>query len=260
MNKTTQQMTAFSEMMAAPHLNIFFVNSQKDNGQIIDAFRTLLSNFGPHTFNEVPDAGVLGNVVKYAIIIISPNFVADPVCLNNFSLLKNLYIENKVCLFPVCLGGDLELASPELENFLLSGCSRIDSFEDIPRCVMYILTKIIEDELAPLKYNSVEDLELYFENKNCMYYKLLSKYGDIKKTDFDMRIAFLFALHLTLAYDSPQTYFHQKTMNFIYHLKCLGAPFEEDMATRTMENIVICEFPDNLIETDTSQTRSINYF
>ena len=116
---------------------------------------------------------------------------------------------------------------------------------DFHALALHIIAKITDDEIINAKFKSIRDIERDYNDKASVYYKLVIEYQNIKKTNFNMRIALLFSIYLIISNEHNINFFHNKTMNFIYHQNCLDLLIDEKRELQIMENI-ICYIFSNL--------------
>lgn len=234
---------------------IFFCFSVKDRLPLINDFYHFLSNFGLDIWYDrrniyIGDNRIDSNIkngaenqnVKYAIIFYSDNFKNGNICLEEFEILVNRYKNGEIFIFPVFLSKVPKHIDKKFEICKTLVFKQINNQYDFSALSLHIIAKITSDEIKYLKYKSIKDIELYHKNKKNIYYKLIVEYQNIKKTNYNMRIAFLFSLYMITTESNNINYFHYKTMNYIYHQNCLDILTDEKRELQVMENIIIYEF------------------
>lgn len=113
---------------------------------------------------------------------------------------------------------------------------------DFNALALHIIAKITFDDLNNSKFKSINDIVLDYSDKTSIYYKLITEYQNIKKTNYNMRIASLFFLYLIASHTHSKSFFYNKTMNFIYHQNCLDILVDEKRELQIMENIICYTF------------------
>lgn len=234
---------------------IFLCFSVKDRLPLINDFYHYLSNFGldvwydrsniflgDHRWGTNIKKGAENEQVKYAVVFYSENFKNGNICLEEFDILVNRYKKGDIAIFPVFLSDVPEYLEDRFELCKTLVYKQIHSQADFMALSLHILAKITADELTTSKYKNINDIELFFSNKDSSLYKLIIEYKNIKTTNYNMRIAFLFALFLELCNYSKPNYYHYKTMSFIYHQNCLDILIDEKRELQIMESIIAYYF------------------
>lgn len=232
---------------------VFLCFSVKDR-PLINEFYHFLSNFGLDIWYDRRNIflgdnrsdtnikkGAENSNIKYAIVFYSENFKNGNICLEEFEILVRRYEKNDVFIFPVFI---FDVPKELDEKFKLCKTlvfKQIHSQSDFSALSLHIIAKITSDEICNLKYKSLKDIEQNFEYKESVHYQMITEYQNIKKTNYNMRIAFLFALHMVISHTKNTNYFHCKTMNFIYHQNCLNILIDEKRELQIMENIIVYE-------------------
>ena len=233
---------------------VFLCFAVKDRVPLINDFYHYLSNFGIDIWydrrniflgdNRI-DANIINGAsnknIKYAIIFYSSNFENGNICLEEYKILTKRYAEKDIFLFPVFIDNVPQKINSSFSLLKKLVFKKITNQADFPALCLHIIAKITADEVVNLKYNNINDIISGFENKNCLYFKLLLEYQDISKENYNMRIAFLFAIYKYILSLKEDNYFHSKTMNFIYHKSCLNIIIDERRELQIMENIIIYE-------------------
>lgn len=234
---------------------VFLCFAVKDRLPLINDYYHFLSNFGLDIWydrrniylgdnrnNENIKNGAQNTDVNYAIIFYSDNFKNGNICLEEFDILVDRYHKKEVFLFPVFIIKVPTIIDSRFEICKTLVYKQISDQRDFSALSLHIIAKISSDEIRKLKYKTIKDIELYCDDKTSTFYKLITEYQNIKKTNYNMRIAFLFSLYLVLADNNDINYFHYKTMNYIFHQNCLGILVDEKRELQIMENIIIYEF------------------
>ncbi|MCM1253830.1 MAG: toll/interleukin-1 receptor domain-containing protein [Clostridium sp.] len=234
---------------------IFLCFSVKDRIPLINDFYHFLSNFGIDIWYDrrniyLGDNRNSANItngaqnpnVNYAIIFYSDNFRNGNICLEEYEILVNRYNKNEVFLFPVFISNIPEQIDNKFDICKTLVYKQITNQSDFSALCLHIIAKITSDELESLKYQTIKDIELQYKNRESLPYRLTVEYQNIKKTNYNMRIAFLFSLYMIISYQNTINYFHYKTMNFIYHQNCLEILIDEKRELQIMENIIVYEF------------------
>ncbi len=234
---------------------IFLCFSVKDRLPIINDFYHFLSNFGLEVWydrrniylgdNRIKtniEKGVNDPNVKYAVLFYSDNFINGNICLDEFEILVRRYNKGEVFLFPVFLYSVPEKIEGEFKIFKTLVFKLIKDQSDFNTLALHVISKITCDELTNCKYQSISDIEINFQDKTNLLYTLIVEYQNIKKTNYNMRIASLFSLYTVLASCQKISYFHSKTMNYIYHQNCLDVLVDEKRELQIMENIIVYSF------------------
>ena len=235
---------------------IFLCFAVKDRIPLINDFYHFFSGFGldvwydrrniylgDHRWNTNIKNGANNPNVNYAIIFYSDNFANGNICLDEFEILVDRYKKGEVFLFPVFICDVPENIDNKFEICKTLVYKQIHNTSDFMALSLHIIAKITSDEIEELKYNSINDIEIHFDNKKSLIYRLILEYQSIKTTNYNMRIAFLYSIYMVLSDLTSQiNYFHHKTMNFIYHQNCLNVLIDEKRELQIMENIIIYEF------------------
>lgn len=234
---------------------IFFCFAVKDRIPLINDFYHFLSNFGldiwydrrniylgDNRINTNIKDGAENRKVSYAIIFYSDNFKNGNICLEEFDILVKRYKQNEIFLFPVFLSSVPKQMEEKFKICKMLVYKEIHNQNDFLALSLHIIAKITSDEVSDLEYHFIKDIELYFLDKKSLYYSLIIEYQNIKSTNFNMRIAFLFSLYIVISHNKKTNYFHKKTMNFIYHQNCLDTLIDEKRELQIMENIIVYEF------------------
>lgn len=237
---------------------IFFCFSVKDRVPLINDFYHFLKNFGLDIWYDRRNIylgdnrkhsniknGVENPNVNYAIVFYSENFKNGNICLEEYQILVSRYEKKEVFLFPVFISSVPEKIDKKFELCKSLVFKQIHGQDDFCPLALHIISKITYDELCTSKYKSISDINNYFDDKKSLYYKLLIEYQNIEATNYNMRIAFLFSIYITMSYGINVDYFHNKTMNFIYHQNCLNILRDEKRELQIMENIIVYEFSQN---------------
>lgn len=234
---------------------IFLCFAVKDRVPLINDFYHFLSNFGMEIWYDrrniyLGDNRNSANItngaenpsVNYAVIFYSDNFKNGNICLEEYEILVNRYKKNEVFLFPVFISDIPDKIDNRFEICKMLVYKQIKDQGDFSALCLHIIAKITSDEIESLKYQTIKDIELYHKDKECLLYRLIIEYQNIKKTNYNMRIAFLFSLYMISSYHNTVNYFHYKTMNFIYHQNCMDILIDEKRELQIMENIIVYEF------------------
>jgi len=232
---------------------IFLCFSVKDRALIND-FYHFISNFGLDIWYDRRNIylgdnrkdvniknGAENSQVNYAIVFYSENFRNGNICLEEFQILVERYIKKEIFIFPIFISNVPEKIDEPFRICKELVFKKIDNQSDFPALSLHIIAKITTDEICNFKYKSIKELELYFDDKKSLYYKMIIEYQNIRKTNYNMRMASLFFLYITIAHSYNINFFHYKTMNFIYHQNCLNILIDEKRELQIMENIIIYE-------------------
>ena len=230
---------------------VFLCFSVKDR-PLINDFYHFLSNFGLDIWYDRRNIflgdnrrdinitkGANNSNIKYAIVFYSDNFKNGNICLEEFQIIVRRYEKNEVFIFPVFISGVPKKIEERFKILKSLVFKQLNSQSDFSALSLHIIAKITSDEICDSKYKSIKDIEQKFYNKESVPYQMIIEYQNIKKTNFNMRIAFLFALHMVASSHKSINYFHNKTMNFIYHQNCLDILIDEKRELQIMENIII---------------------
>lgn len=231
---------------------IFLCFSVKDRIPIINDFYHFLSNFGldiwydrrniylgDDRIEKNIDYGAKNTNLKYAIIFYSENFKNGNICLEEFEILKSRYNKGEVFLFPVFISSVPQNIDKKFEICKTLVFKQINNQSDFKALSLHIIAKITSDEILNCKYKSLKEIELSYNDKHNLIYKLIIEYQNIDKTNYNMRIALLFSLYMIVSNNNKINYFHEKTMNFIYHHNCMNMLIDEKRELQIMENIII---------------------
>lgn len=231
---------------------IFLCFSVKDRFPLVNDFYHFLSNFGIDIWYDRKNIylgdnreniniknGAKNKAVNYAVIFYSNHFKDGNICLNEYEILVNRYKKNEIFLFPVFINHIPNKIDEPFNILKKLVYKEIQSQNDFLSLSLHIIGKITSDELCNTKYHTIKEIDIY---KNDLYTKLLVEYQNIDGTNYNMRIAFLYSLYVVLSYKNNVSYFHYKTMNFIYHQNCLSMLIDEKRELQIMENIIIYEF------------------
>lgn len=234
---------------------VFLCFSVKDRLPLVNDFYHFLSNFGvdiwydrrniyigDNRINTNINKGAKNPDIKYAILFYSDNFVNGNICLDEYEILKQRYHKGEISLFPVFLNCVPDEVNDEFKIFKKLVFKLVKNQSDFNSLALHVIAKITCDEIQGCKYKSISDIEKYFDNKKSLFYKLLIEYQYITKTNYNMRIAALFYLYTTISNHKKLSYFHTKTMNYIYHQNCMNILLDEKRELQIMENIIICSF------------------
>lgn len=234
---------------------IFLCFSVNDRIPLINNFYHFLSNFGIDIWYDRKNIylgdnrnnvnitnGVENPDVNYAVIFYSDNFRNGNICLEEYEILIKRHKKNEVFLFSVFIGDVPKTIDERFEICKTLVYKQIRTQKDFPALCLHIIAKITSDEIKSLKYQEIKDIELYYKDKKCLIYRLLTDYQNIKKTNYSMRIALLFSLYSVISDKNKICYFHYKTMNFIYYQNCAEVLIDEKRELQIMENIIIYEF------------------
>lgn len=232
---------------------VFLCFSVKDR-PLINDFYHFLSNFGLDLWYDRRNIflgdnrrdtnikkGAENSNIKYAIVFYSEHFKNGNICLEEFDILVKRYKKNEVFIFPVFISSVPDEIEEKFKLCKTLVFKQINSQSDFSALSLHIIAKITSDEVSNLKYKSIKDIEQKYDDKKSIQYKMITEYQNIKKTNYNMRIAFLFALHMAITCHKNTNYFHHKTMNFIYHQNCLDVLIDEKRELQIMENIIAYE-------------------
>lgn len=234
---------------------IFLCFAVKDRLPLINDFYHYLSNFGldvwydrsniylgDHRWKTNIQNGAENKSVKYAVIFYSENFRHGNICLDEYDILINRYNKGEISIFPVFLSEVPDKIDDRFKLCKTLVYKQIYSQADFMALSLHIIAKITSDELKTTKYKNISDIQDLYQDKAHSLYKLITEYNNIKSTNYNMRIAFLFALFIELCNYSDVIYYHYKTMNFIYHQNCLDILVDEKRELQIMENIIVYYF------------------
>ena len=230
---------------------IFLCFSVNDRIPLINDFYHFLSNFGLDVWYDRRNiylgdnrreknisCGAENPDVNYAVVFYSENFKNGNICLEEFEILEKRYFEGEVFLFPVFL---FEVPQKIEQKFQLCKTlvfKLIHDHSNFNALALHIIAKITSDEIINTRFKSIRDIELNYIDKTSIIYKLITEYQNIKKTNYNMRIASLFSLYLIVSHMHTINFFHNKTMNYIYHQNCLDILVDEKRELQIMENII----------------------
>lgn len=234
---------------------IFLCFAVKDRLPLINDFYHYLSNFGldvwydrsniylgDHRWETNIQNGAENKNVKYAVVFYSENFRCGNICLDEFDILRRRYNKGEISIFPVFLSEVPDTIDDRFNLCKTLVYKQIHSQSDFMALSLHIIAKITSDELKTTKYKNISDIQNFYQDKNSSLYKLITEYNNIKSTNYNMRIAFLFALFIELCSYTDTIYYHYKTMNFIYHQNCLDILVDEKRELQIMENIIVYYF------------------
>ena len=234
---------------------VFLCFSVKDRVPLINDFYHFLSSFGLDIWydrrniylgdnrkDENIKRGADNIAVNYAVVFYSNNFKNGNICLEEFEVLVNRYKKGEVFLFPVFISNVPEVLDDRFEICKTLVYKQINNQSDFNSLALHIISKITSDEIKNKKYHSIKDIELNYDDKTQLIYKLIIEYQNIKKTNYNMRIASLFFLYLVVSNMCSHNYFHDRTMSFIFHYNCLDILIDEKRELQIMENIVTYTF------------------
>lgn len=234
---------------------IFLCFAVKDRNPLINDFYHFLSNFGLNIWYDrrniyLGDDRVKENIshgaadpsVKYAIIFYSNNFATGNICLEEYEILLKRYKKKEIFLFPVFLGNVPDKLDKKFKICKTLVYKQVRHQGHFPALCMHVIAKITSDEISSLEYQTIGDMESHYMRENCLPYQLIVEYQNIEKTNYNMRISFLFSLYMVMTYQNTNNSFHYKTMNYIYHQNCMSILVDEKRELQIMENIIIYEF------------------
>lgn len=234
---------------------IFLCFAVKDRVPLINDFYHFLSNFGMEIWYDRRNIylgdnrncqnityGAENPSVNYAVIFYSDNFKNGNICLEEYEILVNRYAKHEIFLFPVFISDIPDKIDSRFEICKTLVYKQIRNQGDFPALCLHIVAKITSDEINSLKYQTIKNIELYYKEKESLFYQLIVEYQNIRKTNYSMRIAFLFSIYMIINHQNTVNYFHYKTMNFIYHQNCMEVLIDEKRELQIMENIVVYEF------------------
>lgn len=234
---------------------IFLCFSVKDRLPIINDFYHYLSNFGLELWydrrniylgdnrrEQNINCGAKNPKVKYAVVFYSDNFKNGNICLEEFEILEERYKNGEIFIFPVFISNVPTNIDNKFQLCKTLVFKQIQDQSDFNALALHIIAKITSDEINCTKYKSIGDIELNYNDKSSLYYKLIVEYQNIKKTNYNMRIASLFSLYLIISDKRDLYFFHNKTMNYIYHQNCLDILIDEKRELQIMENIICYTF------------------
>jgi len=230
---------------------IFLCFSVNDRIPLINDFYHFLSNFGLDVWYDrrniyLGDNRIEKNInlgaqnpkVNYAIIFYSENFTNGNICLEEYRILVERYQKGEVFLFPVFISNVPASIDNRFRICKELVYKQIKNQSDFNALALHIISKITSDEIENAKYKNINDIELYYDDKTSIYYRLIVEYQNIKKTNYNMRIALLFSLYLVIASKQELPLFHYKTINYIYHQNCLNVLIDEKRELQILENII----------------------
>lgn len=234
---------------------IFLCFSVKDRIPLVNDFYHFLSNFGLDVWYDrrniyLGDNRREKNItfgaehfnVDYAVVFYSENFSKGNICLEEYEILVKRYYKGDVFLFPVFISEVPEKIDIKFQLCKTLVYKQIRNQSDFNALALHIIAKITSDEINNTKFKKISDIELNYSDKENIYYKLIMEYQNIKKTNYNMRIALLFSLYLIASYMHRTDFFHYKTMNYIYHQNCLDILIDEKREIQIMENIICYTF------------------
>ena len=234
---------------------IFLCFSVIDRFPIINDFYHFLSNFGLNIWYDRRNIylgdnrrdknityGVEHPDVNYAVIFYSENFRNGNICLEEFDILLKRYNKGEIFLFPVFISEVPQNIESRFQICKTLVYKLIHSQSDFHALALHIIAKITSDEISNGKYKSIGEIELYYNNKTSIPYTLITEYQNIKKTNYNMRIAALFSLYVIVSDLCNTNFFHKKTMNFIFHQNCINILVDEKRELQIMENIICYTF------------------
>ena len=237
---------------------VFLCFSVNDRIPLVNDFYHFLTNFGIDVWYDRRNTflgdnrrekniccGVENPNIKYAVIFYSENFKKGNICLEEFEILVTRYYKDEVFLFPVFISNVPDTIDQKFQLCKSLVYKLIHDQTDFHALALHIIAKITDDEIINAKFKSIRDIERDYNDKASVYYKLVIEYQNIKKTNFNMRIALLFSIYLIISNEHNINFFHNKTMNFIYHQNCLDLLIDEKRELQIMENI-ICYIFSNL--------------
>lgn len=234
---------------------IFLCFSVKDRIPLVNDYYHFLSNFGLDVWYDRRNIylgdnrreknitfGAENPDVDYAVIFYSENFKKGNICLEEYEILVERYYKGEVFLFPVFISEVPEKINQKFQLCKTLVYKQIRNHSDFNALALHIIAKITSDEISDKKFKNINDIELNYSDKEDIYYKLVAEYQNIKKTNYNMRIASLFSLYLFVSHMHRINFFHYKTMNFIYHQNCLDMMIDEKRELQIMENIICYTF------------------
>ena len=234
---------------------IFLCFSVKDRIPLINDFYHFLSNFGLDIWYDRRNiylgdnrreknicCGAQNLNVNYAVVFYSENFKNGNICLEEFEILVKRYYKGEIFLFPVFISEVPQNIDHKFQICKTLVYKNIHDQSDFNALALHIVAKITSDEISNTKFKSIHDIELNYSDKTSLYYKLITEYQNIKKTNYNMRITSLFSLYMIVSNIRSINFFHDKTMNFIYHQNCLDLMIDEKRELQIMENIICYTF------------------
>ena len=236
---------------------IFLCFSVKDRIPLINDFFHFLSNFGLDIWYDRRNIylgdnrreknityGAENPNVNYAVVFYSENFKNGNICLEEYKILLERYYKNEIFLFPVFISEVPPKLDKKFQICKTLVYKHINDQSDFNALALHIIAKITFDDLNNSKFKSIHDIVLDYSDKTSIYYKLIIEYQNIKKTNYNMRIASLFFLYLIASQTRSISFFYDKTMNYIYHQNCLDILVDEKRELQIMENIICYTFLD----------------
>lgn len=234
---------------------IFLCFSVKDRIPLINDFYNFLSGFGLEIWYdrrniflgdnrrwENIENGANNPNVNYAIVFYSENLRKGNICIEEFEILLERYNKREITIFPVFISTVPEKLEDKFKICKELVYKQIEDQSYFPALSLHIIAKITYDEVAKMKYSSIKDIEILYDNQSDVFYQLIVEYQNIIKTNYNMRIAFLYATHLILSHDKQENCFHHRTMSYIYHQHCMNVLIDEKRELQIMENIISYEF------------------
>ena len=233
---------------------IFLCFSVKDRIPLINDFYHFITNFGLDVWYDRRNIflgdnrtevnitkGVENASINYAIIFYSENFKDGNICLEEYEILVNRYNKKEIFLFPVFITNVPDTIDDRFKLCKTLVFKEIKNQNDFPALCLHIIAKITYDEICKLKFKNLKDIVSFPSQINNLYYSLIIEYQNIEKTNYNMRIAFLYALYKCITHNRIINFFHIKTMNFIFHQNCLNILIDEKRELQIMENIIVYE-------------------
>ena len=234
---------------------IFLCFSVKDRIPLINDFYHFLSNFGLDIWYDRRNIylgdnrrninikyGAENAKVNYAVVFYSENFKNGNICLEEYEILSRRFDNGEVFIFPVFISEVPIRIDKKFELCKTLVYKQINNQSDFNSLSLHIIAKITSDEICNTKYKSIKEIEIKYDNKTSYIYKMLIEYQNIKKTNYNMRIAALFFLYMAISNKCNTNFFHNKTMNFIFHQNCLDILVDEKRELQIMENIITYTF------------------
>ena len=137
--------------------------------------------------------GAANTNIKYAIVVISPEFSKGNYCMKEFDILWKRKLNNEIHLFPIFYNFTLETI-PEKYKFLLDYvCKFIMPKDEIIFSIYHIVSKILYDYIENLENNSLKSISKLIDDnffKDC-----IETYYSIDRNNYNAKMTTLYLMY-----------------------------------------------------------------
>lgn len=185
---------------------IFLCFNLKNRTQIAENILNHIINFGFDIWYDRKDIflgdaryetnienGANNKDIKYAIVIISPEFSSGDYCNKELEILRRRAEKDEVHIFPIFYD-IIEECVPECYKFLLTNVSKFITYKDESIYTVYhVVSKILYDKTIKLKYNNLKKIA---ETTDDNYIKeCLSTYDSVDRNNYNAKMTILYLIY-----------------------------------------------------------------